>query len=153
MSDLRIMQIQFELDTWKRVLYCLMDENAHLKVRLSEVLKNNNDAVLLEKSEFCQNCFLLHDDLLSVLRDQFAKLNKQILKNQLTPAKILNIKERFISLRRHMMEAECDFSKIRNDYNEFLFNFFFDQHSLKDPSTNNPEKNSNSPGSQVSADR
>ena len=125
MSDLGIEQIQFELDTWKRVLYCLMDENSHLKVRLSEVLKNNTDTSFLEKSEFFQNCFLSHDDLIAILRDQFTILDKQILKNHLTSVKILHIKERFISLRKHMMDAECDFSKIRNDYNEFLFKIFF----------------------------
>ena len=40
MTELKLMQLRHEIDTWKRMLGFMQEENVHLKNRLSDVLKD-----------------------------------------------------------------------------------------------------------------
>jgi regulator of replication initiation timing len=54
-SDFKLKQLQYEIDSWKRLLGFMMEENIHLKIRLSEMLKNKFDNNLLEEVEIFYN--------------------------------------------------------------------------------------------------
>ena len=58
MPDQRLKQLQYESDTWKRLLGIIMDENIQLKNRLSEVLRDRFDKNLLVEVEVFQNYFI-----------------------------------------------------------------------------------------------
>ena len=47
--ELKLIQLQYEINTWKRLLSFMSEENIQLKNRLSEVLKNKFDKNLLEE--------------------------------------------------------------------------------------------------------
>ena len=76
MPELKLKQLQFESDTWKRLLVFMMDENIHLKNRLSEVLKDQFDKNLLVEVEGFQNNFIKEDELIGLMRNDVAELDK-----------------------------------------------------------------------------
>ena len=55
MPELKLKQLKYESDTWKRLLDFMMDENIQLKNRLSEVLKDQFDKNLLDDVERFQS--------------------------------------------------------------------------------------------------
>ena len=76
MPELKLKQLQYERDTLKRLLDFMIDENVHMKNRLSEVLQDKFDKNLLKRIEFFQSTFLKEDELIGLLRNDFAELNK-----------------------------------------------------------------------------
>jgi hypothetical protein len=69
MPDLELRQLQYESDTWKRLLGFLEEENIHLKNRLSEILKSGfNDNLLDELENF-------HGRFVKKTGDSFASNN------------------------------------------------------------------------------
>lgn len=76
MPELKLKQLQYERDTLKRLLDFMIDENVHMKNRLSEVLQDKFDKNLLKGIEFFQSTFLKEDELIGLLRNDFAELNK-----------------------------------------------------------------------------
>ena len=76
MPELKLKQLQYERDTLKRLLEFRRDENVHMKNRLSEVLQDKFDKNLLKGIEFFQSTFLKEDELIGLLRNDFAELNK-----------------------------------------------------------------------------
>ena len=76
MPELKLKQLQYERDTLKRLLDFMIDENGHMKNRLSEVLQDKFDKNLLKGIEFFQSTFLKEDELIGLLRNDFAELNK-----------------------------------------------------------------------------
>ena len=129
MSDLRYKQIQYENDIWKRLLYYIMDENAHLKVRLSEVLKNGTDRKLLDKAEQYQNAFLKQDQQILILRNDLAGLDKLLPVSAPDHEQMNLIKNKLEQLRINMVNTERQFSKLRLDFNRYLFSMYEHQGS------------------------
>ena len=76
MPELKLKQLQYERDTLKRLLDFMIVENVHMKNRLSEVLQDKFDKNLLKGIEFFQSTFLKEDELIGLLRNDFAELNK-----------------------------------------------------------------------------
>ena len=52
MTELKLMQLRHEINTWKRMLSFMQEENVHLKNRLSDVLKDRFNKNLLDEVEF-----------------------------------------------------------------------------------------------------
>lgn len=102
----------------------MMDENAHFKIRLSEVLKIRSDKIFLDKAEKFQNSFLKQDDQIIILRSQLADLDKFIVKNSEPGDRIASMKDSLENLRKNMMHAEKKFGKLRLDFNQYLFTMF-----------------------------
>ena len=63
-----VRQFQTEIEDWKKILNSRMDENALLKSRLSDIVKNNYDQNLLEEIEEFQTEFIREDELINSLR-------------------------------------------------------------------------------------
>ena len=71
MSEVKLRQLKYESDTWKRLLGFVMEENIHLKNRLSEVLKANFDKNLLNDVENFYSEFIRADELIGLLAERY----------------------------------------------------------------------------------
>ena len=121
MPDLRLKQLQYESGSWKRLLVFMMDENIHLKYRLSEFLKDKFDKNLLEEVESFQSNFLKEDDLIGFLRNDVAELDKLLVREIFEDGKIINeIDRRLKNLRNNIMNAERQFGKLKSEFNSYL---------------------------------
>ena len=121
MPELKLKQLQNESDSWKKLLSFMMDENIHLKYRLTEVLKDKFDKNLLEGVESFQSNFLKEDDRISLLRNDVAELDKLLVREICEDGKIINkIDIRMKSLRTNIMHAEIQFGKLKSAFNSYL---------------------------------
>lgn len=121
MPDLRLKQLQYESDTWKRLLGFIMDENIQLKNRLSEVLRDRFDKNLLAEVEVFQNYFIKEDALVALLRNDVAELDKLLVREICEDGKIINkIDLRMKNLRNNIMNAEIQFGKLKSEFNNYL---------------------------------
>src|SRR6478672_10328077 len=90
MQDLKLKQLEYEADTWKRLLSFMMDENIHLKNRLSEFLRHTFAKNYLEEIENFQSRFLKQDELICLLRNDLAEVEKLLVREILVDGKILD---------------------------------------------------------------
>src|SRR3954452_17728828 len=79
MLYLKLKQLQFERDMWKRLLGFMMDENINMKNRIATVLKEPFDNNLLEDFESFQNRFIRLDDLIGLLRNDLVQLEQLLI--------------------------------------------------------------------------
>jgi regulator of replication initiation timing len=121
MQELKIMQLQYESDTWKRSLAFMKDENVHLKNRLAEVLKNNFDKSLLEEVEGFQTRFIREDERLGLLWNEIAETDKLLVREIFEDGRIMKkVGKRIKKLRTNIMSAERQFSKLKQEFNNYL---------------------------------
>ena len=121
LPELKIKQIEFESDTWKRLLNFIIDENIHLKKMLSEVLKCRVDKNLLEQIEDFHNKLLKQDEFIGLLRNEIAEFDKFSISEIINDQKIADEATRKLkNLRYGMMNAERHFSKLKSEFNNFL---------------------------------
>ena len=121
MPELKLKQLQYESDTWKRLLCFIQDENVHLKNRLSEVLHDNFNKNLLEEVESFQNTFLREDELMGLLRNDVAELDKLLVREIFEDGKIIKeIDTRLKKLRNNIITAERQFGNLKLEFNSYL---------------------------------
>jgi glutaredoxin 2 len=114
-------QLQFEQETWKRVLGFMMEENIHLKNRITEILKDKWDSSLLEDVENFQSHFIMEDEMISVLRNDIAELEKLLANAGAGNQKVLEeINDRLQQLRENILLAEAQFGKLKTEFNKYL---------------------------------
>ena len=118
---LKLMQLRYESETWKRMLAFMKDENVHLKIRLSDVLKNNFDKQFLEKLENFQSSFVNEDDLISVLRNDVAGLDKLLVWESLEENDCMrHIENKMASIRNNIDQAEKQFRGLKLEFISYL---------------------------------
>lgn len=119
--DFKLRQLQYEIDTWKRLLGFMMEENIHLKIRLSEVLKNKFDNNLLEEVEDFYNKIINEDDLFVLLRNEINELDK-LLENIIFKEDDILIKanRKFKQFRNDINATEKQFGKLKMNFNNYL---------------------------------
>lgn len=121
MPDHKLRQLQYESDTWRRLLGFMIDENIHLKNRISAILKNGFQKDLLEGVEDFQTRFLKEDDLIVLLRNEVAELDKLLEREIFEDGKIIKeIDKRLKRLRNDIISAERQFSKLKLEFNNYL---------------------------------
>lgn len=121
MPELKLKQLQFENDTWKRLLGCMLDENVRLKNRLSEVLKIGFDRNLLEDVENFQTRFIIEDERVGLLRHEVVELDKLLSREIIDDGKTIEeIKTRFMKQRNNIVIAEKEFSNLKMGFNKYL---------------------------------
>jgi hypothetical protein len=121
MPELKLKQLQYESDTWKRLLSFMVEENIRLKNRLAEILKEQFNATLLEEVEGFQNSFLKEDELIGLLRNEIVEFDKLLVREVFEDGKILRDVERKIKwLRSNMETAEKQFGKLKSEFNSYL---------------------------------
>ena len=121
MIDLKLKQIQHEVETWRRLLLYMQEENIHLKNRLSEVLKDRFDKKMLEEVEDFQSKFIMHDDLMSSLKKEVAAIEEYIHSKKNLSIGIIDPSEKNIAgIRTNLEIAEKTFAVLKTAFNHYL---------------------------------
>lgn len=121
MPELKLKQLQYEADTWKRLLAFMMDENVHLKNRLSEILKDKFDKNLLEGVEAFQSSFLKEDEMIGLLRNDVAELDKLLVREIFEDGTLIKkVDAKLKHIRHNIKNAEKEFSSLKSDFNNYL---------------------------------
>ncbi len=121
MPELKLKQLQYEADTWKRLLGFMMDENIQLKNRISQILKDRFDQNLLEEVEGYQSSFVKEDELIGLLRNDIAELDKLLQKEVFEDGMIIKIVEgKLKKIRNNIKNAEKQFGKLKMEFNNYF---------------------------------
>jgi regulator of replication initiation timing len=121
MPELKLKQLQYEADTWKRLLGFMIDENIHLKNRLSEILKDRFDKNLLDEVERFQSRFVKEDQMIGLLRNEVAELDKLLVREAFEDGSIIKQVDRKLKkLRDNINNAERQFGKLKTEFNSYL---------------------------------
>lgn len=121
MPELKLKQLQYETETWKRLLGFMRDENIHLKNRLSEILKDNFNNNLLEEIEIFQTHFIKEDDQIHLLRNEVVELDKLLVREIFENGTIIRqVDNKLKRLRRNIKNAESQFTRLKIDFNNYL---------------------------------
>ncbi len=119
--DGKLIQLQYESDTMKRLLGFMMDENTHLKNRLSEVLKAEFNKNLLDEVELFLSRFIKEDELIGLLRNDLAELDKLLVKSTIGNESIKKlIYKKMKNLENNILVAEQQFNKLKLEFNNYL---------------------------------
>jgi hypothetical protein len=121
MTSVKMIQIQHESDTWKRLLAFMMSENVHLKERLANVLKNDFDKSLLETLEFFQTSFVEEDDRIEKLRKSISILDQLLQREFVEDGKVIPALEKQVRVTRKAISTEeSKFSQIKSSFHDYL---------------------------------
>ena len=120
MTELKLKQLRHEINTWKRMLGFMQEENVHLKNRLSDVLKDRFNKNMLDGVEFLQTNFIKEDEVIGLLKSEVAEVENILKWNLITDENIFPTSKRMETVRNNIDAAEKDFSKINNDFNKYL---------------------------------
>lgn len=121
MPALKLAQLQYEADTWKRVLGFMVEENIHLKNRLSEVLRNGFNKSLLEEVENFQTRFVREDEMIGLLRNEVVELDKLLVKELFEDGNTCREADnRMRKLRGNIKNAENQFGRLKLEFNSYL---------------------------------
>jgi hypothetical protein len=121
MPELKLKQLQYEADTWRRLLGFMMEENIHLKNRVSQILKDRFDENLLEEVEAFQSSFIKEDEMIGLLRNDVAELDKLLQKEVFEDGMIIkNVENKLKKIRHNIKIAEKQFGKLKIDFNNYL---------------------------------
>jgi hypothetical protein len=98
-----------------------MDENVFLKNMLSEILKDGFDKSQLEQIEDFQNRFIKEDELISLLRNDVAELDKLLLREIFEDGRIIKqVEKKLKKIRNNIRIAEKQFSRLKSDFNSYM---------------------------------
>ncbi|MEX6690907.1 hypothetical protein QTN47_25585 [Danxiaibacter flavus] len=123
MPQIKINQLKYEIDMWKRLLAFMMDENIFLKNRLIEILKGSFNNVNISNIEDFQNCFVKKDETINVLRNDLAEIDKLIFADiDFDNTANTNIHNKLENIRKHISLLEKEFSQLKIEFNRYLLN-------------------------------
>ncbi|HRH50968.1 MAG TPA: hypothetical protein PLP23_19615 [Panacibacter sp.] len=121
MPALQLKQLQFEADTGKRLLAFMMDENVRMKNRISEILKADFDKNLLDELENFHSRFIKEDELISLMRNDAAEMDKLLLREIFKDGKVIReVKIKLKKMRDNLLDAERKFGKLKAEFNGYL---------------------------------
>jgi hypothetical protein len=121
LPDLKLKQLQYEIDSCKRMLDFMSEENIHMKNRISEILKEKFDTWLLEEVDGFQTRFIRKDNLIALLRNEISEMDKLLLHamyKEGKPDKKIEIKLK--RLHRNIDNTEKQSGKLKSDFHRFL---------------------------------
>ncbi len=125
MPDLKKHLLRIESESLKRSIGFMLDENIHLKNSIAVILKKGFNRMLLDKVEFYHTRFLKEDELLRLLRNEVAELEKFI---YIIDDKVIfkDIKIKLKEVSDNIIKAEKQFASLKFEFNCFLSeNFLF----------------------------
>ncbi|MGF2412109.1 hypothetical protein [Ferruginibacter sp.] len=117
MPQPKLKQAVFETGALKRSLVFIREENMHLKNRVSEILQNGFDKKMLNKMEIFQNRFIMEDELVSLLRNDVAEIDRLLINEGKA---IAEINKKLRKLSCNIEVAESHFGKLKLEFNNFL---------------------------------
>ena len=99
----------------------MIDENIHLKNRLSEILRNAFNSNLLEQVEYFQNRFIKEDERIGLIRNDVAQVDKLLVKEAFEDGTILtDLNGKIHNICSNIMHAEKQFSELKLEFNNYL---------------------------------
>lgn len=112
-------QTQFgqEHTAWQRQLDLLMQENALMKYRLSEMVDESEEKSFLQMAEYFQNELLLKDEALNKLIKESKNFAEKFQKVKDIPG-VEGIIGRQNDLRKRIAQFEKEFLKLSNQFNQ-----------------------------------
>jgi hypothetical protein len=121
MTFYKFKQLQFECNTWKRMLSFMMEENVYLKNRLSEILADAGTSERLVEIEDFQSRFLRSDELIRILRNDVAEL-EQFISDQKEDAVSENpqIHSKLSCIRLNIPLVQRQEERMKAEFNNFL---------------------------------
>lgn len=123
MPELIIKQYQHEVETWRRILSFLSEENINIKKRLSDILRGmekSNDA-MLDRIECFHNRLLKEDEIISFLSREVADQNKLLTPEVYEDGNILKaVISKQLKLSSAIETAEQEFNKLNFEFNSYL---------------------------------
>jgi hypothetical protein len=121
MFILNAQQLQFESDSWKRLLSYITDENIQLKYRIAAMLNNGFDKKQLETIEGFQNQFIREDMLISLLRNEVAEMDRLLTTEKFDNSKIADtIKNKLSKIRTNIAAAACKMANLKQAFNDYI---------------------------------
>ena len=121
MREMKIKQFQYESEGWKRLLVFILEENIHLKNRLSEVLSNGFDRNSLDDLEDFQTGFIKEDELVESAENEIKEFDKLLLREIFEDGKIAKKAERKTKkLRTKIKFIQTKFSKLKQEFDNYL---------------------------------
>jgi hypothetical protein len=121
MPETKLKQLRYTSNTWKHLLGSMTEENIRLKSRLSEILKGKCNNSLLEKAEIFQNSFIKEDELISLLRNDIAELDKLLEKALFEAGTMIEEAERKSgSLNNKIEIAQKQFGKLKLEFSSYF---------------------------------
>ena len=114
---------QQESESWKKTLEFILRENAQLKNKLSELLKNNsdNDKSYLETAEQYQSLFLREDESVNLLRRDVADLEKWLRREIYEDGQIIKgVLHKQARLHKDIKKAQQEFNKLKKQFLSYL---------------------------------
>jgi hypothetical protein len=133
MPEIKLQQLQYENEAWKRLIAFMMDENIHLKNRLSDILKLKFNESLLEDMEEFHSRFIKEDQMIGLLRNEVAEMDKLLVREIFENGKIAQEVDRNLKkLRNNISNAEEQFSKLKSDFTHYLSTKLTDVITIKE---------------------
>ena len=121
LPELKLIQLQYEINTWKRLLSFMSEENIQLKNRLSEVLKNNFDKNLLEEVEIYYTNIIKEDELFILLRNEINELDNLLVRKVFEEEEFMkNFEKKFRRFSNNIKNSEKQFGKLKLNFNNYL---------------------------------
>ena len=124
MSDTqsKIRHLQYDIDALTRALKFLLQENAFLKTRLSEILNlvstGTND---LETIEQYQSSFVRNDQVINLMRRDIDSVEKLLLECSWEDGRLeKSVIHKIRKLNRELGEIEKNFNSAKINFNNYL---------------------------------
>ena len=118
-------QFLHEIQGWERALDYYLQENAFLKMRLSQVLDYNTDKNFTPLAEHFQTSFIHLDECMKDLKKDILLSQKTLKENEGTVLAGQNtMASRHEKLQIEMIRLEKNFASIKNEFNSRLGELF-----------------------------
>ena len=119
MKNIIIEQLIYEVETWKRLIVFIKNENLMRINRLNDIIKSNNDKNILFKIENFQVQFLTLEEIYFVLNDEVIEQQNRLM---LIHKKEYDID--IILLIKEQQEIRLNMEKLINKINKIKADFF-----------------------------
>jgi hypothetical protein len=121
MLELKFKQLQYEIDTLKRLLGFMTDENNHQKNRLSEFLKNHFEGSQLDELEYFQELFVKEDEQIAIIKNEVNNLEKILVREIFENGNIIRMLVSGLkNIRTKMNKEEKQQAKLKHDFSNYL---------------------------------
>ena len=121
MRNIILEQLIYEVETWKRLIVFIKNENLMRINRLNDIIKSNDDKNILHKIENFQVQFMMLEELYSVLNDEVVDQHNRLM---LVQKKEYDID--LISIIKHQQDIRISIEKLINKINKIKADFFQD---------------------------
>lgn len=118
-TSVKLTQIQQELESFRRQMVFIKEENIYLKNRLSEVLKETTEPALVEELEIFQTRFIHYDMAVSISRSDIVSL-ESLLQNDFAEREEDFQLQKLKKMRSEFLALFIEFSNLKFNFSNFL---------------------------------